>query len=328
VINLSKKILVQIDTFPNTRDKIELTKLSITSLKKLGYPILLTSHIDIPKDLSDMVDYHYSDGNNILLPSCGDVNFFEYYTDSFKMIFKVEDIESHAPSVITGWFNGISFSARNGFDWLLKVEYDFIPNADGILNLKNELEKSKDKMGFLMRGSGEYISTRCIFGNVNFLFHRIYKTIIDWSDYYYWSEKLLVPVTIRRIAPIFTYYSLKNYLEDFVEIFESEDELFRLKKMEEYKNAFPGFIKPLISDAGNFFLCSYGMGWPTTKCSITDSSGNILYSSNINLSGGFWSFSALELSRDEIYYLFSDIETLVFNYDDVLNKKFGEIIFN
>jgi len=328
VTDMMKKILVQIDTFPNTRDKIELTKLSINSLKQLGYPILLTSHIDIPQELIDIVDFHYSDGNNILLPPSGDFNFFEYYTDSFKMVFKVEDIDSHAPAVITGWFNGIEFSARNGFDWLLKVEYDFIPTTDGISNLKNELEKSTDKIGLLMRESGDYISQKIIFANVDFLFRKIYRTIIDWGDYYYWSEKLLVPQSIRRIAPIFTYYSLKDYLVNFIEIFRSEDEIFHLRKMDEYKNAFPGFIKPLISNRGNIFLCSYGMGWPTTEYSLTDSSGNTLYSGNINLSVGFWSFSELVLSKQETYYLFSDIETLIFTYDDVINKKFGEIVFN
>jgi len=40
--NKMKKILVQIDTFPNTKDKIEITKLCIMSLRDLGYPIIIT----------------------------------------------------------------------------------------------------------------------------------------------------------------------------------------------------------------------------------------------------------------------------------------------
>ncbi|NDH81555.1 MAG: hypothetical protein EBY68_06325, partial [Actinobacteria bacterium] len=149
---MMKKILVQIDTFPNTKDKIELTKLSITSLKQLGYPILLTSHIDIPKELIDIVDFHYSDGNNILLPPSGDVNFFEYYTEGFKMMYRLEDIDPHAPAVIKGWFNGMEIASKNGFEWLLKVEYDFIPSTDGIFNLRQDIERSLYKSGFVVLG--------------------------------------------------------------------------------------------------------------------------------------------------------------------------------
>jgi hypothetical protein len=328
VIDMMKKILVQIDTFPNTRDKIELTKLSITSLKQLGYPILLTSHIDIPKELIDIVDFHYSDGNNILLPPSGDVNFFEYYTEGFKMMYRLEDIDPHGPAVVKGWFNGMEIALKNGFEWLLKVEYDFIPSTDGIFNLRQDIERSLYKSGFVVLGDRSYISQRCIFAKVEFLFDKVYKNISNWQDYYYWSEKLNVPVEIRRMAPIFTYYSLEKYIQDFSIISGSEDKYFDINIPEGLRPNFPGFIKPLTSNHGNFFICSYGMGWPTTECSILDSGGNILYSSNLNLSTGVWSFNRLQLDKNETYYLFSDIETLIFTYDDVKNGKFGEIIFN
>lgn len=328
MINLSKKILVQIDTFPNTRDKIELTKLSVNSLKNLGYPILLTSHMDIPKELFDNVDYHYSDGNNILLPPSGDVNFFEYYGESFKMVYRLEDIDPHAPAVIKGWFNGIEFAIKKGYEWILKLEYDFIPSHEGLSKLTDEINKSLDKNGFILKASNNYVSQRCFFGKSEFLFDKVYKTIVDWKDYYYWSDKLCVPKEIRRMAPIFTYYSIEKYLENFSILSYSEDETFGIKLPKELKFNFPGFIRPLISNYGNFFICSYGMGWPTTEYYLKDSNGNILHSGNINLSTGVWSFFGLEIYKNETYYLSSDIETLVFNYDDVVNKKFGEIIFN
>ena len=90
-----KKILVQIDTFPNTKDKIEITKLCIISLRDMGYPIIITSHIDIPEELRSMCDFSYSDNNNIILPPTGDINYFDYSNSGFSMHFKIEDMDSH-----------------------------------------------------------------------------------------------------------------------------------------------------------------------------------------------------------------------------------------
>ena len=55
-----------ISTYPITDSIISTTKECIESVKNIGRKVILTSHIPIPKELSDIVDYCINDNNNIL----------------------------------------------------------------------------------------------------------------------------------------------------------------------------------------------------------------------------------------------------------------------
>lgn len=320
------KILIQIDTYPNTPDKIIITKNCISSLRSLGFPILLTSHIEIPDELTSLVDYHYSDGNNILLPDDGSVNFFNFYGESIIMNFVVKNLESHSPSVITGWYNGIIFCMKNNFDYLLKLEYDFVPSKWGQEKLKNEIVyiTCKDSLVFT---SGNHISTKLIFGNVDFLFNNIYFTIKDWEDYYYQAKKINVPDDVRRIAPVFTHYLLNPFQNNIKRMEIDIDEYFGCSLPPGTKNNFPGFLAPLSDKNGTIFLCSYGMGWDSTNCNIKNQSEKEIFSNVISLHNGCWSFTQIELEDEEIYTLKSDIGEIFFNKKDILSNKFGYLEF-
>lgn len=320
------RILIQIDSYPNTKDKITITKNAISAFKSLGYPILLTSHIEIPDELICLVDYHYSDGNNILLPDDGAVNFFNFYGENITMNFLVKNLESHSPSVITGWYNGIIFCMKNNFDYLLKLEYDFVPSTRGQEKLKNEIISNISKDGLVFT-SGNHVSQKLIFGNVDFLFDKIYFRIKDWEDYYYQAKKINVPDDIRRIAPVFTHYLLKPYQNNIKRMEIDLDLYFGSRLPPGTKNNFPGFIAPLSDKNGTIFLCSYGMGWVNTNCTIKNQSEKYIFSNVISLCDGSWSFTQIEIEDEENYTLKSDIGEIFFNKKDILNNKFGYLEF-
>jgi hypothetical protein len=326
---MRKKILIQIDTFPNTQDKLEITRLCIEKIKLLGYPILLTSHMYIPKSLTNMVDYWFSDSLNIILPDTGDVSFFETYMGDLSFKFKIENIEKHSGAAITAWMNGIDYAKRHGWEYLLKLEYDMILTDGGLASLLYELENIEDKLGFLLR-SGYHTQQKCIFGQVDLLYSKVFRKVENAAEYLGWVDEFDVPQGLRRQAPVFTTYLLSKYSHLFKMIdCVDNDEYFEVKKPENFRNHFPGFLQPLTGNDGRFYLCSWGMcvDW---KCpyEIVTQGGNLISQGSVSMFSGNWSYTPVEITSDDTYYLKSEVNDLEFTLSDLREKKFGEVIFN
>ena len=69
------KVLIQIDTFIQSKESEEITIECINRVKNLGFPILLTSHLAIPEYISLMCDYCEVDLNNTLLEPDGSISY-------------------------------------------------------------------------------------------------------------------------------------------------------------------------------------------------------------------------------------------------------------
>jgi hypothetical protein len=325
---MERKNLIQIDTFPNTQDKIEITRLCIQKVKLLGYPILLTSHMYIPKILTDMVDYWFSDSFNMILPDTDDINFFVTYLGDLSFKFKIENIEKHSPAVITSWMNGIDYAKRHGWDYLLKLEYDAVLTDRGLATLLYEIENLGEKLGFFLV-SGNHTSTKFIYGKVELLFSKIYKKVENVTEYLNWVEEYSVPSGLRRMAPVFTTYLVSKYTDFFKKIESNGDNgYFEVKVPENFRNSFPGFLQPLTGNDGRFYLCSWGMcgDW---KCpyEIKSQSGNLISQGNVSMFSGNWSYIPINVSKEELYYLSSEVNNLKFTLSDLKQKKFGEVNF-
>ena len=319
------KILVQIDTFPDTKEKIETTKYCIESLRFLGYPILLTSHIDIPEELKLLCDYSYTDNNNILLPPTGDINYFYYGNSSIYMRFKIDDIEAHSPSVITGWLNGAKFCKQNGFTHYLKVEYDFILDESSVDKLKNSIHQSSDsKEGFVLLRDN-YVVPKIIFASAN-LVNELNIDIKSYHDYFNYCYKFSVPDKLKRIAGVFTYHALINKFQN-LNVYPSENENYFKTKFINLENAFLGFLSPLLGSDGDIYLCSYGLSNRFSEFTLLED-GVCVKNNNINFNKDAYSVTKINIKPDSKYELIYDNTTLEFKLVDILENKFGTIKFN
>ena len=324
------KVLIQIDTYPDTRDKIEITKLCIKSLKPLGYPILISSHIEIPEELKEMCEYSYSDGLNILLEPKGDVNYFNYYNQDFHMSFKIEDIDSHSPSVITSWINGSKFSKENGFDYFLKVEYDFVLDPDYETKLKDSINNSLGKMGFVLL-SDDYIVPKCIFiksGEVEKIFS---NGIRNPEDYFKMCRSMEVPPGTMRMAGTVKYYALKKYLDQINKYPSENENYFKCTVPEELQRSFPGFFSPLLGSDDSLYLCSYGM--TSNKLIRYDlyESGKKIKSGEVNLSNGVFSYSKVDFIGKNytlVWWIDDEEKEISFTDSDISDEKYGKMNFN
>ncbi len=323
---IESKILIQIDTFPDTIDKIEITKLCIESLRPLGYPILLTSHIDIPDELKILCDFTYSDNLNVLLPKTGDINYFYYGNDNINMNFRIEDIDSHSPAVISGWINGAKFSKENGFTHFLKVEYDFILDISNLDKLKSSIVNSSNRDGFVMVNNN-YVVPRCIFTKADIIIDKNIS-ISSPDDYYKVCDKYGVPNEIRRMAGVLSYYILINNLKN-MNVYPSEGEnYFKCSIPDELKRSFPGFLAPLISNDNDVYICSYGMS-NDKNTSYTLYEDDVLIEEDfVNTINGSFTYKKVNINKTSKYKLIWHLpekSEKYFTYDDVYQKKYGTI---
>lgn len=316
------KVLIQIDTFPDTKDKIEITKLCIESLRPLGYPILLTSHIDIPDELKSLSDYTFSDNLNILLPETGDINYFNFGNNDVSFDFKILNMESHSPSVITGWINGAKFCKRENFTHYLKVEYDFILDNSDINKLKNSIKEScLSKRGFVLI-KDNYVVPKIIFCNADDI-NSLNIEILNSDDYFNWCDKLDVPFNLRRMAGVFSYYVLRKNL-NLMNLYPSQNENYFKNKSSNLENSFDGFFAPLISSELNCYLCSYGMSNKILDYYLFEDNVQIL-TNKVNLHQGVYSYFNINLTDGKIYKLIYGSKNLEFSLSDIINNKYGKI---
>ena len=216
---LEEEVIV-ISTYPILNSIVETTKECIESLKKTGRKIILTSHLPIPKELQEVVDYCIYDNNNILTKhTYYQYTWFDY--DSWRvdlMLTEENNDVYHGPSVYTNYYNAASLASSLGIKKIFFLNYDYIlKNASYIddvslilntkqayLGLRKELEGNTAITYFLaikpqfyldhfspIKTSKEYDSLMLKWGSEsNGLENLTYHTLNKNADKIYWEEEL------------------------------------------------------------------------------------------------------------------------------------------
>jgi glycosyltransferase involved in cell wall biosynthesis len=126
-IDISKEAFI-ISTYPLTDSVIQTTKECIRAVKQTGRKVILTSHIPIPVELSNEVDYCINDNNNVLTKHT-------YYTNSWMQTpqykahihLRGEDNDVyHGPACYTNYYNGTALAKSLGFKKVYLLNYDYI----------------------------------------------------------------------------------------------------------------------------------------------------------------------------------------------------------
>lgn len=322
-----KKTLIQIDSHANTKDKVELTKLCIKSLRPLGYPILVTSHIDIDDEVKELADYTYSDGVNVLLPDTDDIYYYNYSTDSFVMRFAIKNIEPHSPAAVSALQNGARFAVENGFDYFLKVEYDLILESFEINRLLEHITRGQKKLGFFYGPDNQnHVAPKCIFLKSHLINDLLNKKITNSDDYYYYCRYFGVPVTENRITGNFQYFLLKNYIDFFDRYYWNGDDYFKYKIPKNLETNFVGFFCPLLSNSGDIFLSTCGLSHYKTVYHLYEQQ-NIIKTGDLHLEEGLWSIEPVSLKENIDYKLSWGLTEINFTKEDIFQHKFGTIEF-
>lgn len=143
-LNKEEEIFI-ISTYPNSATTIASTKQCIEAIKKTGRKVILTSHIPVPKELSDLADYVVSDNNNILTKHSYYCNYWADYPEA-KIHVNLRGNDNdvyHGPTVYSNYSNGAALAFGLGFEKAFFLNYDYIlKNEDFINEISKELETS------------------------------------------------------------------------------------------------------------------------------------------------------------------------------------------
>lgn len=213
------KLLVQIDTFIQSKDSEDITIECINRIKNLGFPILLTSHLPIPDYISSMCDYCEVDLNNPLLEPDGKKSILSFGCSSFSTTITLNNPDPHAPACLTSIINGARFSKNNGFEFFIRFEYDSIISFDYIETLKSLINS-----GLLCKGlifsSKNWVDGKIIMCNSDDYLSYFDKQINNGLDYIrFVSDEKVINMDWRHLQSVqYQILNNKGLLDSMIQV--------------------------------------------------------------------------------------------------------------
>jgi glycosyltransferase involved in cell wall biosynthesis len=151
-----------ISTYPVTRAIIDTTKECILAAKKSSRKIILVSHIPIPKELSELVDYSINDNNNILTKHTFYSNSW-LSTNEFKAHINLRGEDNdvyHGPACYSNYYNGVALAKGLNLKNVYLLNYDYILNEPLYINeISKILERYHAYFGKNEAAEGKQITT-------------------------------------------------------------------------------------------------------------------------------------------------------------------------
>lgn len=184
------KGLVVILSHADTIDKNEVLLESILAIKNQKYDILISSHIDVSKEITEMVEYVVYDKENPLI-------MYDEYQNNPSIVFvwmTVPGYEqsypikfNHAYAVMKLIKNGSAIAEINGYKDVHFVNYDYVLNDENILIKNTELLKENDIVSYDWSGgygaSHDNNISSGFFSVNNNSFYNLIKGIKNKEDY-------------------------------------------------------------------------------------------------------------------------------------------------
>ncbi len=214
--NKPKEEAFIISTYPISDSITKTTKKCIEEIKKRDKKrkIILTSHVPIPKDLQELVDYCIFDSSNILTKhtyynrSYGNTNLYDY---DINLKTHNNDIY-HGPACYSNYYNGIKLAKSLNISNIFFLNYDYIlKDKSYIDNISLKLNDYKAYLGKHKALEGNTLKTYFLGAQVSY-FDKLLPKISTEKDYNNLMTK---------------YKSESNGLENiFYHIFKNENNIY------------------------------------------------------------------------------------------------------
>lgn len=182
------KGLVVILSHADTLDKKEILMECISTIKKQGYDVLVSSHIEVPMDINDMVDYVIYDKDNPLI-------MYDEYLNNPSVVYVWMTLPgyeqnypirfNHAYAVLKLIQNGLAIAEISNYEKVHFIDYDYVINDEKVLIRHNELLDTNDIISYnwLDYGSSHTNNISSSLFSVNSKFFNLIKNIKSKEDY-------------------------------------------------------------------------------------------------------------------------------------------------
>ena len=143
-----KNEVVLVTSHANNHKKKEILKDCVLEIKRQGYDIILSSHIEVDNDVKELVDYFILDKENPIVKHT-DYHLYDKSPMSFwikqrDFYFSVVFELNHGYAVLKLIKNGASIALINGYDKIHIVDYDYILKDDNVIKTHSNLLESYD----------------------------------------------------------------------------------------------------------------------------------------------------------------------------------------
>lgn len=263
-----------ISAWPSTEERKSLLIKLIGQLKSLGKEILVASHLPIPQDIVNMVDYCIYDRENIIYTDKNLDNYpadFWFESDSIR----IEAVEANHSATLSRLFNiSLNFVRNLEYDYFVIMESDAefdIEDLKKINQIKIHLVKDDKKLFFFKLRSWEFpywenngiyeLYETLIFGgflkefNDRFTFP---KDLKEWND-------VLHKDKMNHALEVLVTNSFKKYKDDYLILdsirhffTKSKTNIFTLSSLDGFyynpsRKNFPVLFLENLSDTDKFY---------------------------------------------------------------------------
>lgn len=186
---MKSKDIIIVNTYPNSRKKLDLNLKYLSQLKKTGKDILLISHLPLNAAIMEMVTYFIYDEDNFLLPieKCPVI----WFADNVETVHLYS--HRHCYAIVKNMYSSINFAKLLGYQNFLFTEYDVEMTDDGVKQIDSVFDKLGHKQGvvFYYDTTTEFAMYTNLFAfNIDFFLSSIplVKSIDEWYTTYPYSS--------------------------------------------------------------------------------------------------------------------------------------------
>lgn len=242
---MNKEIVI-ITAHCDDQEKIDTLIECIDELKSQGYPIIISSHIQVPDNIYNMVDYVIYDKENPLIYS---YEFSEYgsattwfwaYYDNFYQKYTFDF--NHAYAVLKLIKNGVALAQVNGYQISHVVCYDYILSDKNLLSEHTKHLEEYDVFSYYFKDAPMQGLSAGLFSFKNDIFLKTFSNINTKKEYS--SEGYA----------IFEQFLEKTFLKYSAKIIKIDIDTIRENNIIDKFTNMGNMSKNIIDDLGLLFL--------------------------------------------------------------------------
>lgn len=215
----------------NSDDKIDLLKEGITSYKKMGYDVILSTNSIIPDKLLNLIDYVIYDKEN---PVVYEKDYEKY--NIFPVVFWSDFIiykqtvfvkSNYNYAVVKLIKNGLSVSKTNGYKKTHIINYDYIIYDEDLIKRNSDYLEQYDLVLYDCNGSNEWINASFYSLNNKIINELDIFNINSKEDYYSKGYNSVFEIYLKGMFSNFNYLLLDQseiYHRNIIDFVSTENE--------------------------------------------------------------------------------------------------------
>jgi glycosyltransferase involved in cell wall biosynthesis len=225
---LSKEAII-IGTYPNLKEREELTKECIKRLKALNRKIILLSHYPVDFETQKMVDFYIFDAHNPLTHHSYYTKFYNY-TNGYDVDININSLKGSNQSltVLTNLFNGYKCAKANGIERAFYLTFDVLVTENDLKSIETSFESVRSgKSAYLATLNTPFkkgIQTNGMTFDVEF-FLKTFHDVRNQDEY----NSICSSIGSQNFLEDYLIKALKNIPTDTYELINNDQETFLLE---------------------------------------------------------------------------------------------------